>query len=65
MRRFGWRIQLIASILGVAAVTLLTVFNPTAVVDELAILAYQAFWTLVLILSAHGELNEGRFRFHK
>ena len=65
VHRFAWRMQLIASILGTAGVALLTVFHPTVTLDTMAVLAYQAFWTVVMILSAHSELNEARFHFHK
>lgn len=65
VRHFGWRMQLIASILGALAVLLLMIFNPNAPLSITSILAYQALWVTVFTLSAHAELSESRFRFRK
>lgn len=65
LRRFGMRIQLISSILGFIGILALTVFNPTAPLGIPAVLIYQAFWTLLFVLSTHAELNEIRLRLNE
>lgn len=65
VRHFGWRMQLISSILGALAVLLLMLFNPTAPLGISSILAYQALWVTVFTLSVHTELSESRFRVRR
>lgn len=64
LRRFAWRMQLIASILGAIAVPLLAFFNPETPLGIMPILGYQALWVIVFSLSSHAELSESRFRFN-
>jgi len=63
VRHFGWRLQLISSILGFLGVFLLMILNPGSPLGISSVLGYQAIWMVIFTLSAHAELSESRFRF--
>ncbi len=65
LRRFGLRMQMIASILGALGVLLLMIFKPESPLEITSILAYQALWMSIFTLSSHAELSESRFHFRK
>lgn len=57
VRSFGFRIQLIASILGSAAVCLLTFLGKSAWIGIPTVAVYQLFWTLVSVFASQSELT--------
>ena len=65
LRRFSWRMQLIASILGLASLLLLTWLGKTAAVGPWQILLYQFFWTLVTLIACHAELTDKKLHLKK
>ncbi len=56
-RRFGMRMQTIASIIGMIGVILLTLFGKTAFLGVLPIALYQLIWIVVSLIATHSELN--------
>lgn len=65
LRRFGLRMQVIASILGALGVLLLMIFKPDSPLEITSILAYQALWMSIFTLSSHAELSESRFHLRR
>ena len=63
VRRFGFRIQLIASLVGAAAVLLLNLFGKQDFIGILPIACYQIFWIAVSFIATHSELNGDKLRF--
>jgi hypothetical protein len=64
-RRFAFRVQLIASILGAAASVVLTLIGQSALLGILPIAGYQLFWIAVLSAAAMSEINPERLHFPK
>lgn len=64
-RRFGLRMQLIASLIGCIAVLLLIIFKQDMLLTILSITLYQLFWTLVSLIATHSELNHSTLRLHR
>jgi hypothetical protein len=65
VRRFGLRMQVIASILGSCACLLLTITGLSRSLEILHVLGYQLFWSLVMIASAYTEINGEKLHFQK
>ena len=65
IRRFGFRIQLIASILGAALAVTLTLLGKQSFLGTLSIAAYQLLWIVVFMLATHSEINSEKLRFLK
>ncbi len=65
IRRFGFRIQLIASILGGALAVTLTLLGKQSFLGTLFIAAYQFLWITVFLIATHSELNAEKLRFRK
>ena len=63
IRRFGFRIQLIASLLGSAAILLFTLLGKQAWIGILPIAIYQLFWIVVSFIASRSELNGDRLHF--
>ena len=61
-RRFGLRIQLIASLIGCVLATLLMIWKQDALLGILPITAYQLFWVLISFIATHSELNRSALR---
>ena len=57
LRRFGFRIQLIASLVGAAVLFLFAMFGKHELFGILPIALYQGFWWLVSLISTHSELS--------
>jgi hypothetical protein len=57
VRKFGFRMQLIGSLIGSAAIVTLAVFGHLGTLGMLPIAAYQGFWILISLLSSVGEIN--------
>lgn len=65
LRGFAYRIQLIASLLGTLLVTLLTLLGNGTSLSLFAIVGIQLFWTAVVCLATHSELNGDKLHFRK
>ena len=65
VRRFCFRMQIIAAILGGAAAALLSVFGQGQLLNVFSIAAYQLFWLAIFLFSTHFELNRTTLRFRK
>ena len=57
IRRFGLRMQLIATLLGGAAVAILSLLGQSGLFGIAPIAVYQAFWILVTAIATRSELN--------
>ncbi len=57
LRRFGMRMQAIASLIGTAGVLLLTFLGRSSLIGILPLVGYQALWVAVSLIAAHSELN--------
>ena len=56
-RRFGFRIQLIASLVGAGAILLLALLGKLSLLGVLPLAGYQIFWMLVSLFAANSEIN--------
>ena len=65
VHRFGMRMQVISSILAFLASGLLAFLGYGHMLGILAIVLYQAFWTLVGVIASHTELNRSRLYLKK
>ncbi len=65
LHRFIFRMQLIASLIGGAAITLLSVLGQIHTFPPLAAVAYQLFWMLVTAIAVHSELTADRLHMTK
>ncbi len=64
-RRFGFRMQIISSILAGIASILLGFFGGEHLLGVLPVALYQLFWVLVTLIAAHSELNRATLRLKK
>ena len=64
-RRFGFRMQLISSILGAASTVLLTLLGQAALLDIVPIACYQLAWIVIFAAASLSEINPERMHFPK
>ena len=65
IRRFAWRIQMIASLLGTLLCTLITLFGNGNTLTPLAIAGIHTVWVAITCLATHSELNADKLHFRK
>ena len=65
VRRFGFRIQLIASIVGAVGAVALTLLGQASLLNILPIALYQCFWVAVTFVATCSELNSEKLHFKK
>lgn len=57
VRRFGFRMQLISTLLGAGIAALLILLGELNLLTVLTVAGYHVFWLLVSILATHSEIN--------
>jgi len=62
VRRFGFRMQLIATLLGAGISVLLVLLGEPNLLSTLTVAGYHGFWLLVSILATHSEINKEKLR---
>ena len=63
VRKFGFRMQLIGSLIGAAGVLFLAFIGQANTFGMLPIAAYQGFWVLLSLISSFGEINRKKLHF--
>ena len=58
VRRFGFRIQLISTLLGAGIAILLVLLGEQNLLSVLTVAGYHGFWLLVSIIATHSEINK-------
>ena len=62
VRRFGFRMQLISTLLGAGISVLLVLLGEPNLLSPLTVAGYHGFWLLVSILATHSEINREKLR---
>ena len=62
VRRFGFRMQWISTLLGAGIAVLLLLLGEQGLLSVLAIAGYHVFWLIVSTLATHSEINREKLR---
>ena len=62
VRRFGFRMQWISTLLGAGIAVLLLLLGEQSLLSVLAVAGYHVFWLIVSTLATHSEINKEKLR---
>ena len=62
VRRFGFRMQWISTLLGAGIAVLLLLFGEQSLLSVLTVVGYHLFWLIVSTLATHSEINQEKLR---